>query len=65
MDRNREIRGQALSAGDGSIDNDFGLEHLKFLVPENIQREIDVWQTFRNDNSLIVLSLPSPLDGKD
>lgn len=42
MDRNREIRDQALFAGDGSIDNDFGLEHLKFLVPENIQREIDV-----------------------
>lgn len=40
MDRHREIRSQALFAGGMSIDNDLGLEHLKFIVPENIQGEM-------------------------
>lgn len=40
MARNREIRSQALFAGGGCIAADLGLEHLKFIVPEDIQGEM-------------------------
>lgn len=40
MDRNREIKSQAFFGGGEKIDNDFGSEHLKFLVPEDIQGEM-------------------------
>lgn len=38
--RNREARSQVLFGGGARIDNDFGLEHFKFLVPEYIQGEM-------------------------
>lgn len=40
VDRNREIKSQAFFGGGEKIDNDFGSEHLKFLVPEDIQGEM-------------------------
>lgn len=40
VNRNREIRSQALFAGGGSTDKDLGLEHLKFIVPEDSHAEM-------------------------